>query len=338
MRGCRKNKRSLQTKRWKTMTEGKPQKGLVGAYLQQESFGRRLWRDLYRNRWVYLIALVCLSWYFIFCYAPMGGIVMAFKDYRPARGLWKSTWLGLKWFQEFTGGYYFTRLVRNTLVINSLGLAIGFTMPIILALLINEIHNSRFKRTVQTITYLPHFVSTVVACGLVVNLLSYNGLLNQITGVFGKQPKLWLSTPQYFPWIYEFSGLWQELGFNSIIFLAALSSIDSQLLDAAAIDGCNRFQRVWHVHIPGILPTILLLLIMRVGSMMSVGYERIILLYNEATYETADVMSSFVYRQGILGGSYSYGATVDLFNGVINLVLLAVFNGISRRVSEISLW
>ena len=195
-----------------------------------------------------------------------------------------------------------------------------------------------FSRTVQTITYLPHFVSTVVACGLVVNLLSYNGLLNQITGVFGKQPKLWLSTPQYFPWIYEFSSLWQELGFNSIIFLAALSSIDSQLLDAAAIDGCNRFRRVWHVHIPGILPTILLLLIMRVGSMMSVGYERIILLYNEATYETADVMSSFVYRQGILGGSYSYGATVDLFNGVINLVLLAVFNGISRRVSEISLW
>ena len=181
------------------MTEGKPQKGLVGAYPQQESFGRRLWRDLYRNRWVYLIALVCLSWYFIFCYAPMGGIVMAFKDYRPARGLWKSTWLGLKWFQEFTGGYYFARLVRNTLVINSLGLAIGFTMPIILALLINEIDNSRFKRTVQTITYLPHFVSTVVACGLVVNLLSYNGLLNQITGVFGKQPKLWLSTPQYFP-------------------------------------------------------------------------------------------------------------------------------------------
>ena len=320
------------------MTEGKLQRSAVRIQVRRESFGKRLWRDLYRNRWVYLIALVCLSWYFIFCYAPMGGIVVAFKDYRPARGLWRSKWVGLKWFEEFIGGYYFGRLVRNTLVINGLGLAIGFTMPIIFALLINEIRNSKFKRTVQTITYLPHFVSMVVACGLVFNLLSYNGLLNQILGLFGGKPKLWLSTPKYFPWIHELSSLWQNMGYNSIIFLAALSSIDSQLLDAAAIDGCNRFQRVWHVHIPGILPTILLLLLMRVGSMMSIGYERIILLYNEAVYETADVMSSFVYRKGLLGGQLSYGAAVDLFNSVINLTLLFIFNAISRRVSEISLW
>ena len=228
--------------------------------------------------------------------------------------------------------------MRNTLVINSLGLAIGFTTPIIFALLINEIRNSKFKRTIQTITYLPHFVSTVVAVGLVCNLLSYNGLLNQITALFGAKPQLWLSTPKYFPWIHELSSLWQNMGYNSIIFLAALSSIDSQLLDAAAIDGCNRFQRVWHVHIPGILPTILLLLLMRVGSMMSIGYERIILLYNEATYETADVMSTFVYRKGLMGGQMSYGSAVDLFNSMINLTLLFIFNGISRRVSEISLW
>lgn len=305
---------------------------------RQDGFWRRLRRDLYRNRWIYLIGLVCLSWYFVFCYAPMGGIVVAFKDYRPARGLWGSKWVGLKWFREFVGGYYFGRLVRNTLVINGLGLVIGFTTPIIFALLINEISNSKFKRTVQTITYLPHFVSLVVACGLVVNLLSYNGLFNQIVSLFGGQPKLWLSTPRYFPWIHELSSLWQNMGYNSIIFLAALSSIDSQLLDAAAIDGCNRFQRVWHVHIPGILPTILLLLLMRVGSMMSIGYERIILLYNEAVYETADVMSSFVYRKGLLGGQLSYGAAIDLFNSVINIALLFIFNGISRRVSEISLW
>ena len=316
------------------------QKTLAAAPLpiRQESFGRRLCRDLYRNRWIYVIALVCLTWYFIFCYAPMGGIVIAFKDYRPARGLWRSKWVGLKWFKEFIGGYYFGRLVRNTLVINSLGLAIGFTTPIIFALLINEIRNSKFKRTIQTITYLPHFVSTVVAVGLVCNLLSYNGLLNQITALFGAKPQLWLSTPKYFPWIHELSSLWQTMGYNSIIFLAALSSIDSQLLDAAAIDGCNRFQRVWHVHIPGILPTILLLLLMRVGSMMSIGYERIILLYNEATYETADVMSTFVYRKGLMGGQMSYGSAVDLFNSMINLTLLFIFNGISRRVSEISLW
>lgn len=305
---------------------------------RQDGFWRRLRRDLYRNRWIYLIGLVCLSWYFVFCYAPMGGIVVAFKDYRPARGLWASKWVGLKMFAEFVDGYYFGRLVRNTLVINGLGLAIGFTTPIIFALLINEISNSAFKRTVQTITYLPHFVSLVVACGLVVNLLSYNGLLNQIVTALGGQPKLWLSTPGYFPWIHELSSLWQNMGYNSIIFLAALSAIDSQLLDAAAIDGCNRFKRIWHVHIPCILPTILLLLLMRVGSMMSIGYERIILLYNESVYETADVMSSFVYRMGLMGGQLSYGSAIDLFNSTINITLLFIFNGISRRMSEISLW
>lgn len=305
---------------------------------RQDGFWRRLRRDLYRNRWIYLIGLVCLSWYFVFCYAPMGGIVVAFKDYRPARGLWVSKWVGLKMFAEFVDGFYFGRLVRNTLVINGLGLAIGFTTPIIFALLINEISNSAFKRTVQTITYLPHFVSLVVACGLVVNLLSYNGLLNQIVTALGGQPKLWLSTPGYFPWIHELSALWQDMGYNSIIFLAALSAIDSQLLDAAAIDGCNRFKRIWHVHIPCILPTILLLLLMRVGSMMSIGYERIILLYNESVYETADVMSSFVYRMGLMGGQLSYGSAIDLFNSIINITLLFIFNGISRRMSEISLW
>ena len=304
----------------------------------QASWPQRIRRDFHRNKWVYLIALVCLSWYFIFCYAPMGGIVIAFKEYRPARGILNSKWVGLKWFREFFSSYYFGRLVRNTLVLNGLRLAIGFTTPIVFALLINEIANSYFKRTIQTITYLPHFISVVVASGIVVNLLSYDGLFNQIAGLFGHAPVLWLSQPGYFPWIHEFSCLWQEMGYDSIIFLAALSAIDGQLLDAAAIDGCNRFQRVLHVHIPGIMPTIVLLLLMRIGSMMSVGYERIILLYNEAVYETADVMSTFVYRKGLLGGQYSYGAAVDLFNAAINLSLLFVFNAISRRVSEISLW
>lgn len=302
------------------------------------SWSQRIRRDFRRNKWVYLIALVCLSWYFIFCYAPMGGIVIAFKEYRPARGIFDSKWVGFKWFREFFNSYYFGRLIRNTLVLNGLRLVIGFTMPILFALLINEISNSFFKRTIQTITYLPHFISVVVASGIVVNLLSYDGLFNQIAGLLGHEPVLWLSQPGYFPWIHEFSCLWQEMGYDSIIFLAALSAIDSQLLDAAAIDGCNRFQRILHVHIPGIMPTIVLLLLMRIGSMMSVGYERIILLYNEAVYETADVMSSFVYRMGLLGGQYSYGAAVDLFNAAINLSLLFVFNSISRRVSDISLW
>ena len=286
----------------------------------------------------HLMLLVPVILVLIYCYLPMAGIIIAFMNYKPALGFAKSEFVGWDNFVTLFNNPQFGIALRNTIIVAFWKIVTGLFVPIIFSLLLNEVRNKVFKRTIQTITYLPHFVSTVVAVGLVCNLLSYNGLLNQITALFGAKPQLWLSTPKYFPWIHELSSLWQNMGYNSIIFLAALSSIDSQLLDAAAIDGCNRFQRVWHVHIPGILPTILLLLLMRVGSMMSIGYERIILLYNEATYETADVMSTFVYRKGLMGGQMSYGSAVDLFNSMINLTLLFIFNGISRRVSEISLW
>lgn len=305
---------------------------------KKESFSRRVAKDWKKNKAVYIIALVCLSYYFVFRYAPMGGIVIAFKNYRAARGLWGSDWVGFKWFKEFFSSYYFGRLVRNTLVINLLNLAIGGLTPILFALLVNEIRHPLFKRTVQTISYMPHFVSLVVACSIVLNMISYNGLLNQILGLFGVEPILFANKPAYFPWIYVLSDLWQELGYSSIVYLSALSSVSAELLDAAAIDGCNRFKRVIHVTIPAILPTIILMMLMRVGRLMSVGYEKIILLYNDAVLETADVMSSFVYRYGMLGGNYSYGAAVDLFNNVINVLILIIFNSISRKVSDISLW
>lgn len=305
---------------------------------KKESFSRRVAKDWKKNKAVYIIALVCLSYYFVFRYAPMGGIVIAFKNYRAARGLWGSDWVGFKWFKEFFSSYYFGRLVRNTLVINLLNLAIGGLTPILFALLVNEIRHPLFKRTVQTISYMPHFVSLVVACSIVLNMISYNGLLNQILGLFGVESILFANKPAYFPWIYVLSDLWQELGYSSIVYLSALSSVSAELLDAAAIDGCNRFKRVIHVTIPAILPTIILMMLMRVGRLMSVGYEKIILLYNDAVLETADVMSSFVYRYGMLGGNYSYGAAVDLFNNVINVLILIIFNSISRKVSDISLW
>ncbi|MBQ8653407.1 MAG: sugar ABC transporter permease [Clostridia bacterium] len=306
--------------------------------LPKKTFRQRVVTD-FRKHWVvYAIALLCLSYYFVFRYAPMGGLAIAFKNYRPARGLWGSKWVGFKWFEQFFSSYYFPRLLRNTLTINLMSLLIGSTLPIFLALLLNEVRSSAYKRTVQTVTYMPHFVSLVVACGIVLDILSYDGLFNQILSLFGVQPILFSNVPEYFPWIYVFSDVWQNLGYNSIVYLAALSSINVELFDAAAIDGCNRFQRVWHVTIPGILPTIILLLLMKVGSMMSVGYEKIILLYNDAVLERADVFSSFVYRYGMLGGNYSYSAAVDLFNNVVNILLLVIFNGVSRKISDISLW
>ena len=306
--------------------------------LPKKSFRQRVVIDFRKNWVIYAIALLCLSYYFVFRYAPMGGLAIAFKNYRPARGLWGSNWVGFKWFEQFFSSYYFPRLLRNTLTINLLSLLIGSTLPILLALLLNEIRSSAYKRTVQTVTYMPHFVSLVVACGIVLDMLSYGGLFNQILGLFGASPILFSNVPEYFPWIYVFSDVWQNLGYNSIVYLAALSAINVELFDAAAIDGCNRFQRVLHVTIPGIMPTIILLLMMKVGYMMSIGYEKIILLYNDAVLERADVFSSFVYRYGMLGGNYSYSAAVDLFNNVINILLLVVFNAVSRKVSDISLW
>ena len=316
------------------------QKTLAAAPLpiRQESFGRRLCRDLYRNRWIYVIALVCLTWYFIFCYAPMGGIVIAFKDYRPARGLWRSKWVGLKWFKEFIGGYYFGRLVRNTLVINSLGLAIGFTTPIIFALLINEIRNSKFKRTIQTITYLPHFVSTVVAVGLVCNLLSYNGLLNQITALFGAKPQLWLSTPKYFPWIHELSSLWQNMGYSSIIFLAALTNGDVQLYEAAMVDGAGRLRRLWHITLPAIRSTIVLMLILRMGSMLDTGYDHLILMANALNRSVSQTLDVFVYEQGLKNGQYSYASAVGLMKAVVSVTLVVTANKIAHSLGEQGLY
>jgi len=312
--------------------------GAPVVHLRKKSFRERVVSD-FRKHWViYAIALLCLSYYFVFRYAPMGGLQIAFKNYRPARGLWKSSWVGLKWFEQFFSSYYFPRLLRNTLTINILSLLVGSTLPIVLALLLNEVRHSAYKRVVQTVTYMPHFVSLVVACGIVLDILSYDGLFNQILKLLGAQPVLFSNVPEFFPWIYVFSDVWQNLGYNSIVYLAALASINVELFDAAAIDGCNRFQRVLHVTIPGILPTIILLLLMKIGSMMSVGYEKIILLYNDAVLERADVFSSFVYRYGMLGGNYSYSAAVDLFNNIVNILLLVIFNNISRKVSDISLW
>lgn len=307
-------------------------------HLGKRSLKYRIVRDFKTNYFVYILALICLSYYFIFCYAPMGGILIAFKNYKPTKGIWGSQWVGFKYFEQIFSSYFIVRLFRNTLLINVYDLLFGFPAPIILALLFNELTSTKFRRVVQTVTYLPHFISQVVICGIIVTFLSGDGLVNQILNMLGKESVIFLQNPRYFRTIYVGSGIWQNVGYGTILYLAALSNVDPQLLDAAAIDGCNRFMRVWHVTLPGITPTIVIMLILRIGNMMNVGFEKIILLYNPSTYETADVLSSFVYRYGLLEGNFSYSTAVGLLNSVINFTLLVAVNYISRRVSEISLW
>jgi putative aldouronate transport system permease protein len=291
------------------------------------------------NKAVYILGLICLSWYFIFCYAPIGGILIAFKNYKPILGVLKSPWVGLRYFQQLFSSFYFFRLLRNTLLINVYDIIFGFPAPIIFALLLNEISHSGFKRAVQTATYLPYFISQVIICGILVNFMASNGLITWIySSITQTEPRNLLTVASNFRTIYVASGIWQGVGYGSIIYLSALSAVDPQLLDAAAIDGCNRFGRIWHVTLPAILPTIIIMLLLRLGSIMSVGFEKIILLYGGSTYETADVISSYVYRYGLLQGNYSYSTAVGLFNSIINFVFLIAVNQISKKVTEVSLW
>mgnify|MGYP000061153567 CR=1 FL=1 len=296
---------------------------------------RKEWK---KNYFIYLILLPIVLYYIAFHYLPMYGVTIAWKRFTPSKGIWGSTWVGWTNFMSFFKSYYFWRLLKNTLLINFYELLFGFPAPIILALLLNEIKDGLFKRAAQTISYLPHFISTVIICGMLVDFLSTDGLVNSILSVIGVSPNAWLRVPEAFRAIYVGSGIWQGVGWGSIIYLASLSNVDPQLYDAAFIDGANRWKRLWNVTIPSILPTIIIMLILRLGHIMSVGAEKIILLYNPTTYVTADVISSFVYRRGLLESDYSFSTAVGLFNSVINYTFLFIANAISRRVSETSLW
>lgn len=292
-----------------------------------------------RDKYLLLLILPVVIYYVVFSYIPMYGVIIAFKDFSPGKGILGSPWAGLKWFEEYFKSIYFTRTLRNTILISVYNLIWGFPVPIIFALLLNELKDGVFKRTVQTISYLPHFISVVVVVGMMVNFLSpTDGLINLLIKRLGGQPIAFMSDPKWFRTLYVGSGIWQEFGWNSIIYLAALSSLDPQLYEAARIDGANRWQQVWHITIPGIMPTAIILLILSIGGLLSVGFEKIILMYSPATYETADVISTYVYRRGILNSQYSFGAAVGLFNSVISFILLYFANGISKRVTEVALW
>ncbi len=304
----------------------------------QPTLGKRIRRDLSRYKYVYIMLIPIVVWYILFCYRPLLGNVIAFKDYKASKGIWGSPWVGIKHFTAFFSSFYFWRLLRNTLLISLYGIIFSFPAPILLALLMNEMHSRWYKRTVQTITYMPYFISMIVICGMLMDFLKMDGVITTILAVLGMPNENYLMKPEAFRTIYVASDIWQNCGWNSIIYMAALSSIDQELYEAAAIDGANRFKQTLHVTLPGLLPTIMILLIIRIGAVLNVGYEKIILLYNSANADTSDVISSFVYRRGILEANFSYTTAVDLFNSVISFGLVMGANALSRRKTAYGLW
>jgi putative aldouronate transport system permease protein len=305
---------------------------------KQDTFTQRAKKDFKLNKQLYLIIIPVIAFYIIFHYAPMYGAIIAFKNYSPAKGVLGSPWVGFKHFQEFFGGFYFGRIIKNTLIISFNSIIFGFPAPIILALLINELRVKWFSRIVQTITYLPHFISLVVICGMIKDFTSDTGVINYIIGLFGGQTNSLLNYAQNFVPIYIISDIWQGVGWGSIIYLAALMGIDQELYEAASIDGAGRWKQTIHITFPGILPTIMIMLILRLGNILNVGFEKIILLYNPAIYDTADVISTYVYRKGLLEFSWSFSSAVGLFNSLINFVFLISANWLSRKFNETSLW
>ncbi|MDQ0896741.1 MULTISPECIES: sugar ABC transporter permease [unclassified Paenibacillus] len=294
--------------------------------------------DIRKNKLLYVMLCPVLLYYVIFHYGPMYGAIIAFKDFSPRLGIWGSDWVGFEHFQAFFTGPYFWRTIKNTILISFYQLLFGFPAPIVLALLLNEVRHALFKRTVQTITYMPHFISLVVICGIIKDFTVSDGVMNDIIVFFGGERTTFLLEPSFFRSVYVTSGVWQHIGWGTIIFLAALTGIDQEQYEAAKIDGAGRWKQMTNVTLPGLMPTIIILLILEVGRMMNIGFEKIILLYNPGTYETADVISSYVYRVGLQDFNYSFSSAVGLFNSVINFILLICSNWLSRKFNDTSLW
>ncbi|MDI6619377.1 MAG: ABC transporter permease subunit [Clostridiales bacterium] len=288
---------------------------------------------------LYLMLVPMILFFILFSYKPLTGLVIAFKDYSPFRGIWGSKWVGIQYFKEFFTGPYALRTIKNTLVISLTSLIIGFPMPIIFALLLNELRAIRFKKTVQSISYLPHFLSTVIVCGIVVNFLSpTTGVVNTLLKMMGFKPIYFLSIPKFFVPIYTIMGIWKNTGYDSIIYIAALTSISDELYEAATVDGAGRWQQFIYITLPSLMPTIVIMLLIRLGNILNVGYEAIILLYNPSIYTTADVINTFVYRVGITEGRYDYATAIGLFNSVVAFIIVIIFNKISNKLTDTGLW
>ena len=307
--------------------------------LRSSNRWKRVWLALKRDRYLHLLVLPAVVSVFIFSYVPMYGIQIAFKEYSFSRGIWDSPWVGFENFYSFFESIYFWRLIRNTVLLSFLSLVFSFPVPIIFSLLLNEVRNQPFKNTIQTISYFPHFISIVIVAGMMHTLLSpETGTINQLIELLGGKPIAFMQSSAWFRPLYIISGIWQGFGWNSIIYLSALTGVSPELYEAAEIDGAGRFRKIWSISLPAIIPTVVIMLILAIGGLMNVGYEKIILMYNPGIYEVSDVISTYVYRKSIQGGEFSFGTAVGLFNNVVNFIIIFIANKISRTVSEISLW
>lgn len=296
-------------------------------------------QDIKKNWDLYLLFFPVLLYFILFHYWPMYGVQIAFKDYIVTKGIRDSPWAGFRHFQRFFRSHHFWPLIRNTLALSVYQLLASFPAPIILALLLNEVMNSRFKRTVQTVTYAPHFLSTVVVVGMLNTMLSpQHGIINRLLEAMGKESIYFMGESKWFRHLYVWSGVWQHTGWNAIIYLAALAGINVELHEAAIVDGANKLERIWHINIPGILPTAIILLILNLGQVMNIGFEKVFLMQNDLNISTSDVISTYVYRIGLLGSQYSFSAAVGLFNSIINFILLIIVNNISRKATDIGIW
>ena len=295
-------------------------------------------RGIYQCKTLYLMLLPAFAITLVFHYFPMGGLVIAFKNYKVSKGIWGSPWVGLKWFRQFFSNPYAGRIIRNTFLTGSISFAVPFPAPILLALLFNEIGSLRFKKLVQTVSYVPHFISTVIIVGMLKNFTSRLGMINNIIAALGGERILFFIRPEWFRTLYVASGLWQGIGWGTIIYLAALAGIDPGLYEAAVLDGATRFQKAYYITIPGLIPTIATLFILSVPGIIGTDTEKILLMYSSATYETADVIGTYIHREGIEKANYSYSSAVGFALSCVSFLLLFITNTISRRISENSLW
>ena len=299
----------------------------------------RILKLVWRDKYLLLMFIPFLTYYVIFNYVPMAGLVIAFKDFKPGQGLYYGEWVGFKWILQFFNSFYFLRLVRNTVLISTYSLLFGFPVPIIFAICITEIHNMRLRRVVQTASYLPYFISTVVMVGILYTFFSSDfGIINQFVTMTGRKPINFLNDPAWFRRLFVGSGIWQGFGFSSIIYIAAITGIDPTFYEAAKMDGITKFKEVIYITIPMISSTIIVLFIMALGGLMSVGFEKAFLLQNSATMETGDVINTYVYRKGIMENSVSFASAVGLFNSIINFTLVFIVNKICRALTQTSLW
>lgn len=297
------------------------------------------WKKSFEKNWeLYLLLTPVILYFVVFHYFPLYGLQIAFKDFIATKGISGSPWVGLKHFERFFDSYYFWRLIKNTVGIGVFTLLVSFPVPIILALMLNEVKSLRYKKFVQTVIYAPHFLSTVVVVGMLLLFLKSDGLVNQVIMLFGGNSIDFITEPGWFKTLFVFSDVWQTMGWSSIIYIAALAAVDPAQHEAAMIDGASKFQRIIHINIPAIMPTIVILFILNAGSVMAVGFEKVFLMQNDLNMSTSDVISTFVYRSGILEAQYSFSAAVGLFNSLINFIMLIMVNQIAKKVSETSLW